>query len=327
MTQSIDEGVFVRIHGVDQWVTIRGKDASNPALLMIGGASFSRLALWFEPWELHFTLVQWDQPGAGSTWVKNGDAGCGPITLDRLARDGIAVAEFACRRLGVDRLILLGISLGSAIGLKMIRQRPALFSAYAANGQLVNWARQEALSYALVLERARSTGDRDAVTELEAIGPPPYGDIAQDVIKSKYSVAQTPGERAAVMALDRNVLMSMNQPPAGSRFVPEGLGLADMMERASAVYGLIRSELAGFDARALGLRFDVPMVFLDGRDDIHHVASEAQAYAAELEAPSKAVAQIEGGGASAFLMPEFLELLTRHVRPLAAASRGVDGRR
>ena len=39
----IDEGAFVPIDGVPQWVTIRGRDRANPALVIVTGpgAAFS----------------------------------------------------------------------------------------------------------------------------------------------------------------------------------------------------------------------------------------------------------------------------------------------
>ena len=37
--QSIDDGAFVDINGVPQWLTLRGGSA-NPALLLIGGPGF-----------------------------------------------------------------------------------------------------------------------------------------------------------------------------------------------------------------------------------------------------------------------------------------------
>ena len=33
----IDEGVFAEVHGVEQWVTLRGESRANPVLLMIPG--------------------------------------------------------------------------------------------------------------------------------------------------------------------------------------------------------------------------------------------------------------------------------------------------
>ena len=75
---------------------------------------------------------------------------------DRIVRDGIAVVEWVLRRLAVPKVALLAFSGGTIVGLKMIRERPELFSAYVGSGQIVNWARQDTLSYRLILERART---------------------------------------------------------------------------------------------------------------------------------------------------------------------------
>ena len=47
--------------------------------------TFSAMAPVFVPWEARFTLVQWDQPGAGATLAANSDDKA-PLTYDRLAR-------------------------------------------------------------------------------------------------------------------------------------------------------------------------------------------------------------------------------------------------
>jgi hypothetical protein len=62
----LDEGFFADIHGVPQWLTLRGDDRTNPALLILSGPGFGYAALapFFSSFERAFTLVQWDQPGA-----------------------------------------------------------------------------------------------------------------------------------------------------------------------------------------------------------------------------------------------------------------------
>src|SRR5579863_6366061 len=82
----IELGEFVRVGGLDQWITLRGADRTNPALLILSGpgVAFSRMASFFAPWERDFTLAQWDQPGAGATFARNGET---PLSLDRLAAD------------------------------------------------------------------------------------------------------------------------------------------------------------------------------------------------------------------------------------------------
>jgi proline iminopeptidase len=314
----IDTGLFVDINGVEQWITIRGSDLKNPVVLMLPGpgAGFSRMAAFFSPWERDFTLVQWDQPGAGATAAKQGAAAGGPLNYERIISDGIAVVEWVRHRLAVPTIALLGFSGGTIVGLKMVRQRPELFFAYVGAGQIVNWAQQDILSYRLILERARSAVDAAAIAELETIGAPPYSSASQDAIKSKYAGAPTPAEQRALALLDP-VMAAMNTPPPDATYVPKGLTLGDTRTLAMAAYAALRGELAVFDARALGVKHFVPMLFLQGELDVFTVTSEVRAYADEIEAPRKVFALIEGAGHSAFLMrDEFLASLNRYLRPI-----------
>jgi pimeloyl-ACP methyl ester carboxylesterase len=311
---AIDEGLFVPVNGLEQWVTIRGRDPGNPVLLILSGmgAAFSALAPLFAAWEGDFTLVQWDQPGVGATLAKSGAAATGPLTLARLARDGIAVAEWAQDRLGVRKVAVLGVSGGSILGLMMAAARPDLISVFVGSGQVVDWAAQAQTSYAMVLERAREAGDAEGVAALEGIGPPPYPDAATDAVKSRYANAMTAGERAALGAA------MAAPPPADARYVARGLPAQDAFAVAMRVYEALRGEITNFDARQVATRFEVPVVFLQGAEDAHTTTPEAAAYLEAIEAPSKTLAVIEGGGHSVVFMTDaFLAALREHVRPLA----------
>jgi pimeloyl-ACP methyl ester carboxylesterase len=316
-TQRIEEGLFVEINSVPQWITLRGADRRNPVLLIL--AALSRMAPFFAPWEQEFTLVQWDQPGIGATQAKNGDAGTGPLSLQRLANDAIAVAEFACKQLSVEKIAVLGISGGSLTGLEIVKQRPELFSAYVGSGQGVNWLRQEQLGYTIVLEQARLAGNRSAIEELEAIGAPPYLNAADDMLKSKYCSALTSVEQAYIAGLDPQIVAAVRNPPPGSTWIAPGLPIGDPRATSLAAYEKLRGDIFAFDARRLGLAFEVPMFFFQGEQDLYTVTSEVQAYAAEIIAPQKLFAAIPGGGHSAFFLRDaFLALLTRNVRLVAA---------
>jgi pimeloyl-ACP methyl ester carboxylesterase len=322
MSRIIDAGVFVDVHGVEQWLTLRGERRDNPVLLMIPGpgAGFSAMAPYFESWERDFTLAQWDQPRAGFTLAKHGAADTQPYTYERLARDGIAVAEIICRRLGVPKLIVLGLSAGTIVALNLVKQRPDLFSAYVGSGQVVDWARQDAESYRLLLARARTSNDAAALAELEAIGPPPYKDTATDAIKSKYSGAPTADEQRVMAALFPVVFGRILSPPHDASYLAKGLVLSDMRAAATAAYDAVRDALVSFDARRLGLEFDVPMVFLQGAEDLMTVNPDVRDYVNELRAPHKELVLIEGGGHSVvFLRDVFLDKLNRHVRPALLA--------
>jgi pimeloyl-ACP methyl ester carboxylesterase len=308
----MDDGLLVTIRGLDQWIALPGDSPANPALLVVTGpgAAFSPMAPVFTPWEADFTLVHWDQPNAGATYARGGWTG--PFTRDRLAADGIAVAEWVRARLGVP-LALFCVSGGTAVGLMMVRARPELFAAYVGNGQIVDRARQETASYAAVLADARAAGDATAAA-LEAIGPPPWSDLASEVVKSSYANVLTPAERAAFAALPPG---AMGPPPAGAAYVPHGLPVQDARAQATAAYAAIRSELFAFDARALGLDYALPMVLLQAAEDRHTTSPEVEAWAAELRAPSVTYVPIPGAGhMSTFLVDQLAALLAQYVRPL-----------
>ena len=314
----IDEGFFVDVHGVEQWITLRGERRDNPLLLMIPGpgAGFSAMAPYFEPWERDYTLAQWDQPRAGFTLAKNRASDHDPYTFERLARDGIAVAEIICSHLGVPKLAVLGLSAGTITALNLVRRRPDLFSAYIGNGQIVDWARQDAESYRMLLARARASNDGAALVELEAIGPPPYKDTATDAIKSKYAGAFTAEEQRSMATFFPLVLGNIMSPPPDAHYLAKGLVLSDARAAATAAYDALRDPLITFDARRLGLKFDVPMFFLQGAADSMTVNSDVRDYVSELRAPHKELVLIEGGGHGAvFMRDAFLDMLNRRVRP------------
>ena len=308
----IDDGFFASVRGEEHWITLRGADAGNPPLLILSGpgAAFSRMAPFFAPWEAVFTLIQWDQPGAGATFARNGEAA---LSLDRLAADAAAVAEIALQKLGAAKLIVLGISGGSILGLKLAKSRPDLVAAYVGTGQIVHWGRQQALGYGLALKAARARGDGAAIGELEAAGPPPYPDVAAEMVLSKHANAMTLAEQAAFATLDPSTATALAKPPAGARYVPQDLALPEPRERAMAAYLALRDEIAAFDALALGASFETPMLFLQGDLDHYTPGAEVAAYAAAVTAPSVKLVDVPGGGHSAVFMREpFLALLKKH---------------
>jgi len=318
----IDEGEFADIHGVPQWLTLRGDDRANPALLIVSGPGFGYAALapFFASFERSFTLVQWDQPGAGFTFGRNGDVG--GLTLERFVRDGIRVAEIVCARLRVSRLALLCVSGGTLVGLQMVQRRPELFSAYVSAGQFVDWRRQDAQSYALLLERARERGDAAMLAELQALGPPPYADAEGDARKSKYAGAPTARESAAFAELLPLVAAASASQPANAKYLAHGVPWPEPRARSFAAYVDLRAELVTFDACKLGPRFAVPMFFVQGADDLYSVTAEVRRYAAELQAPHVRLSIIDGAGHSVmFLRAEFLAVLERDVRPWLTSQR------
>jgi pimeloyl-ACP methyl ester carboxylesterase len=72
----------------------------------------------------------------------------------------------------------------------------------------------------------------------------------------------------------------------------------------------------------LGLRFDIPIVFLQGEQDVHTLPELAQGYLEAIDAPAKRFVLMPGTGHIGLLArPEqFLEQLRTHVLPWASAA-------
>jgi pimeloyl-ACP methyl ester carboxylesterase len=92
------------------------------------GAKWLPLTALFLPWEKEFTVVQWDQRGAGRTLEATRPSVADTMSVDRMTQDGIEVSEFLRSHLHKDKIILLGHSWGSILGIRMATTapRPAL---------------------------------------------------------------------------------------------------------------------------------------------------------------------------------------------------------
>jgi pimeloyl-ACP methyl ester carboxylesterase len=188
--ERVDEEMFVRIGGIEQWITIKGDDHNNPVVLFLHGGPGDALSPFadamFAGWEKDFTLVQWDQRGAGRTYGKSGPSIEPTMTVKRMADDGVEVAQFLLKRLNKKKIIIAGGSWGSILGIYMAHARPDLFYAYVGSAQLVNIRKNDAASYARVVELARASGDEQAITALTKIGPPPWSSLKSWPVYRKW---------------------------------------------------------------------------------------------------------------------------------------------
>ncbi|MGA0603989.1 alpha/beta fold hydrolase [Caulobacter sp. KR2-114] len=299
--RGVDDGAFVEVRGEPQWLALRGDDRRNPPLLILPGpgVALSGLAPWFAPWEAHFTLAHWDAPFAGATYGRNGPPA--DYGLDRLMLDAAAVAQTVLARGSHRRLIVLGSSGGSVIGLRLARQRPDLVSAFVGTGQIVHWARQEAQSYRLILDRARAAGDVGSVAALERFGPPPWVDLEADVLKGQLANAPTPLEAAALAALGPTLAAA----PPGGAWRAHGQPAHDVRAVATAAYARLKPELAAFDAWALG-DFATPLIFLPGAEDLHTPPGETEAFARQARAPRVVFDPLPGVGHASLFVRDLL---------------------
>ena len=174
----VQETFEAALGGARQVVNVRGADRRNPILLFVHGgpgAVEMPIAWSFQrPWEDYFTVVQWDQRGAGRSFLLNDpDALALTLTPERYRDDAIELIELLRERYGKRKVILLGHSWGSIVGIMVAAQRPDLLHAYVGVGQVIDFRENEREGYAWTLSRALADGNKEAVRELEALRPYP----------------------------------------------------------------------------------------------------------------------------------------------------------
>jgi pimeloyl-ACP methyl ester carboxylesterase len=317
----IDEAMFVPIGGINQWITIRGTNRDNPVVLFVhGGPGTPTNLLDFSmtpAWTPTFTLVQWDQRGAGKTFGSGGTTAA-DMTIDRMAQDGIELTQFLREHLHKDKIIIVGHSWGTIVGIHMVKARPDLFYAYVGAAQAVNFQENEAVNYARVLDKAKALGDTKAVAELQASGPPPYPAMkaltTQRIWAQAYEHADSyvATEQALSLYAPSYSLLDLYHAIQSIRFTLDTFIGPTMSGPATKV-----------DLKALGPDFAIPIFVFAGPDDYITSPALAKAYVDTINAPQKEFVILPAGGHFAVFThtEDFLKEMNSRVRSLASPPR------
>src|SRR3954468_2948820 len=139
----IDRAEAIDIGGIKQWITIRGDDTRNPVLLVLhGGPGYVELPLswWYtRGWEEYFTVVQWDQRGAGKTYLMSDPKAVAPtMTGERMVQDSEELVQWLRASLHKQKIFVWGHSWGSYLGLELALHHPEWLHAYIGTGQITN---------------------------------------------------------------------------------------------------------------------------------------------------------------------------------------------
>ena len=297
MAQDFHRAEYVELGGIEQWVSMRGSSERNPIILIVhGGPGFSNAAHTsaFDSWQDHFTIVDWDQRGAGRTFLRNGPEGSGQISIERVAQDGIELGRYLARHFERERVVVLGLSFGTIIALKMVTTEPSLFQAYVGTGQLVNRADGDALGYRETLREARRVNNQEAVRALEVLGAPPWPDAetwnAAKGWAGRMTRPEDPSSRIRLNAMMEELL--------DQGYAPEEL--KGIIDGARYTVSQLAPHQSDFDARVFATRLEVPVFVFQGENDLNTATGLAIEWFDAIEAPRKELHIVAGGSHGAF---------------------------
>ena len=316
----VERAETVRIGGIDQFVTIRGTDRRNPVLLILhGGPGFAEAPLaWWNTRALEedFVVVQWDQRGAGKTYLINDPEAVAPTMVpERFIEDIGEMTAFLRRDLDKRKIFLLGHSWGSYIGLEFARRHPECLHAYIGTGQATDIRASERRGYAYALDAAKKAGNAQAVAELESIAPyaesgKPLAlkDIALERKWSDFFGGVMAGRTGQVDG--QAARLSPDYTDEEAPHIYDGNGFSEKYLFAP----LINLDLSPYT------RFDCPIFLLEGRHDRTVNSEVAYEWFQKVEAPQKGFVWFEHSAHEVMTEEPGRVLVTMvaQVRPIAA---------
>lgn len=191
---SIAEKTFLEVNGVKMGMIIKSKNISNPVLLFVHGGPGMPEYFLTEDYptglEEYFTVVWWDQRGAGLSYSSHIDKNT--MTTNQFIDDTIAVTNYLRERFGQDKIYLMSHSWGSYIGIQTAKKSPELYNGYIGIGQMVNQEESEKLAYEYMINYYEEIGDKRTVKKLKGMDykSSEYGKI-RDSVMHKSGIGTT----------------------------------------------------------------------------------------------------------------------------------------
>lgn len=310
---SVAEMRRIRLGGVDQSIVIRGRNAKAPILIWLhGGPGLDATGMWRHfnaALEDHFVVVYWTQRGTGRSY--SADIPVASMRISQFVSDLDELITYLTSRFNQHKVVLVGHSWGSTIGVAYTQAHPEKVAAYVGTGQVVSGAEGERRSYRFTVEEARRRNNANAITELAAIGPPPYPIPA--LLTQRKWLNEFGGAWHRPTSLSYLLWTSFQ---ASEVTWLDGINFQKGQDFSLAA---LYAETERVDWMRSATRFSMPVFFLIGRYDRNTDANLALSYFRRINAPMKSFFMFESSAHSpSFEQPTaFNTILIREVLPVA----------
>ena len=289
---SIAELRRIDVNGHELNVMIRGHSVDNPVLLFLaggpGGSELGAMRRHLPELEEHFTVVTWDQRGAGRSFTELDPTST--ITLDGIVDDTLVVTDHLREEFGQDAIYLSGQSWGTTLGVLAAQAAPEKYRAFVGAGQMVSQLATDRIYYDDTLAWARATGRDELVDELESNGPPPYDDMLD------YETALSYEHEVYTYDHTGN---SEGEGGFSENFLVEEYALIDQIHLLGAfmdTFSVVYPQLQDIDFRRTATDFDVPMYFVQGAHEAGGRAEVFDDWYPMIDAPDKDLVVFDTSG-------------------------------
>ncbi|NPV76485.1 MAG: alpha/beta hydrolase [Anaerolineae bacterium] len=308
---SISEKIWVDINGLKQGMFIQSRDPNNPVLLFMHGGPGMPEYFLTEQYptglENDFTMVWWDQRGAGLSYSPNIPPET--MTVEQYISDAIAVTHYLRDRFHKDKIYLMAHSGGSFFAIQTAQRAPELFAAYIGVGQIVYQVKSEKIAYEYMLAEYQARDDTNMVNQLKAA--PPTMTMPQPAAYDRL-------RDNAMHGVGVGTTREMKTVEGGVFFPSWFSKQLTLKEKINLWRGkifaasMLRNEVFSTDLSQKVAKLEIPVYFFSGKYDytVNHEMSKA--YLAELQAPVKGFYTFENSAHSPFFeKPDRVRMILR----------------
>jgi pimeloyl-ACP methyl ester carboxylesterase len=272
----------IMIGGKNQCILIRGHNVNNPLLLLLHGGPGTAempLAHRFErDLEKHFTIVNWDQRGAGKSFSRKIPKES--MNVKQFISDTHELVLMLKERFNKEKLYLVGHSWGSQLGSLVVHRFPEHFYAYIGVGQVVDLYENERISYQFTLNEARKRNNEKAIKQLEALQP--YtGFEFKKLRKQRKWLNKFGGATHAFKSQFSLVKLGLSAPE---------YSLRDFFKFVRGMLFSLKSiwtDLFEYNLSELITEYKVPVYFFIGRYDYNTPFELSEKFFEQIKAPKK----------------------------------------
>jgi pimeloyl-ACP methyl ester carboxylesterase len=287
VTQGLAELEVMRLGGDDQWISIRARDRSAPILLFLhGGPGDAAIPLnrhFLAGLESDFIVVNWDQRGAGKSYTAGAPE---KMHVEQFVTDTAELSRYLLKRFHKEKMYLMGHSWGTLLGVLAATRYPELYYAYGGIGQFVEGRENEEVGHAYALERARETGNVQALGELTAMGdyPPPVDASTswfEQLRVNRKWISFFGGALAEKTGFESLAGVYLGAPEYTFT------DIVNYMRGETESTRCLWPEIMTYDLRRDAPRFEIPVFLFIGRHDYTTPWELSAQYFALLQAPQK----------------------------------------
>ena len=284
---------YIPINGISQYLFHCGTDYKNPVLLILHGGPGSAESIFSytfqEKWENIFTVVHWDQRGAGKTLTENPDEDTFPTT-EILLNDLKEICDYLKKKYNKKKIILLSHSWGSILGSLYIQSHPEDIEYYIGVGQVVDMLENEKVAYDKTKEAILKANNKHDLKKLNSLGEYPGEKLDLTSTKTIRKFRKIQAKYNLAININFSLIKNFVKSPIFQ--LSDVKAYLNSYNANKSIYKFLEN----FTLYSKPLKYEVPIFYILGDNDWQTPYNIASKYFNKIDAPYKKLYVIPNAG-------------------------------